>query len=149
MLLKTRGEKMSAFWLATMLMKRNHLNFASRDVDEHKGIKLEPRNILRAHSCRLTRVRTLRLQARILMVGRARSRLCSLNFFLTKPRLVGILGTKLVPPDEGTPWMTRMEDSRLRPSWRRMGTPQEQKVINREQFRKKDVIFWRTKPLCV
>ena len=57
------------------------------------------------------------------MGGRARGRLCSLNFFLTKPRLVGILDSKLVPPDEGTPRMTGMEDSRLRPSWRRMGTP--------------------------
>ena len=93
------------------------------------------------------------------MGGRARSRLCSLNFFLTKPRLVGILGTKLVPQDEGTPRMTRMEDSRLRLSWRLIGTLQEQKVINRAQFRKRDVIFLaneaamcmkknKNKPIC-
>ncbi len=75
------------------------------------------------------------------MGGRVRGRLCRLNFFLTKPRLVGILDGKSVPLDEGTPRMTGMEDSRLRPSWRRMGTPQEQEVINQAQFRKKDVIF--------
>jgi hypothetical protein len=83
------------------------------------------------------------------MGRRAKGRLCSLNFFLTKPRLVGTLDGKSVPLDKGTPRMTRMEESRLRPLWQRMDTPQEQKVIDRAQFRKKDVIFWRTKPLCV
>jgi hypothetical protein len=75
------------------------------------------------------------------MGGRAQGRLCSLNFLLTKPRLVGIPDGKPVPLGEGTPRMTGMEESRLRPSWWRMGTPQKQKVINQAQFRKKDVIF--------
>ena len=61
------------------------------------------------------------------MGGRARSRLSSLNFFLTKPRLVGILDGKPVPLDDGTPRMNGMEESRLRPSWWRMGTPKNKK----------------------
>ncbi len=83
------------------------------------------------------------------MGGRARGRLCSLNFFLTKPRLVGILDTKLVPLGEGTPRMTGMEESRLRLSWRLIDPPQEQKIINRAQFWKRDVILGRTKPVYV
>ncbi len=75
------------------------------------------------------------------MGGRARSRLYCLNFFLTKPRLVGILNGKPVPLDEGAPWMTRMEESRQRPSWWRMGTPQEPKVINQAQFWEKRCHF--------
>ena len=37
MLLKTNIEKMSAFRLATMLMKTNDLNSVCHDVDEKKG----------------------------------------------------------------------------------------------------------------
>ena len=55
------------------------------------------------------------------------SRPCSLTFFLTKPRLVSRLEFKPVPVDEKTPRMPSMVESRLRPSWRLMITPNNNK----------------------
>jgi hypothetical protein len=40
-LLKTHGEKMSAFGLSIMLMKTNGLNHSLHDVDENKGDRTE------------------------------------------------------------------------------------------------------------
>jgi hypothetical protein len=42
-LLKTHGEKMSAFCLAIMLMKRKELHHSLQDVDEKKGHWLKPK----------------------------------------------------------------------------------------------------------